>query len=177
MSGQRISKKPYRQANNNSNTARSIFIGIFLVIMIVFAIAALKKNGQTSKHPITLDSGEKIYAIETHSIAATNHYEDLIVPGYITIIDFSADWCPVCKRLNKFEGKLVDARDDVMVRKLDVTRTDDYRLALKKYSLNFRGVPHSIVFGKNGEFLAADNHRQQKGQRQGQQYIHSLISD
>lgn len=161
----------YASSGSNSNTARSVFIGIFVLIMIVFAITALNKNGQTSKHPISLNDGQLLYAIETHSVAGTDHYEDLIVPGYITIIDFTADWCPVCKRLDKFEDKLVDQRDDVIVRKLDVSQQNDFHLALNKYNLNFRGVPYSIVFGKNGEFIADDNNRQRKGQ----QYIHSLL--
>ena len=140
--------------------------------MMVFAISALNKNGQKNKHPITLDSGQVLYAIETHTIPDTEHYEDLIVPGYITIIDFSADWCPVCKRLNEFEDKLVDERDDIIVRKLDVTQAEDYRLALKKYELTFRGVPYSIIYGKNGELITNDSN----SQREGQQYIHALIN-
>ena len=171
--GSRVNKNSHAPSNNNSNTARSVFIGIFVVIMIVFAISALNKNGQTSKHPITLDDGQALYAIETHSVASTDNYEDLIVPGYITIIDFTADWCPVCKRLDKFEDKLVAQRDDVIVRKLDVSQQNDFQLALNKYNLNFRGVPYSIVFGKNGEFIADDNNRQREGQR----YIHSLINN
>ncbi len=167
----RLNKNSSAPASNNANTARSIFIGIFVLIMIVFAISALNKNGQTSKHPITLDDGQVLYAIEKRSVVSTDNYEDLIVPGYISIIDFTADWCPVCKRLHQFEDKLVVQRDDVIVRKLDVTQQDDYQLALNKYNLNFRGVPYSIVYGKNGEFIADDNNRQRKGQ----QYIHSLI--
>ncbi len=167
----RANKNAYAPTSNNSNTARSVFIGIFVVTMIVFAISTLNKNGQTSKHLITLNDGQALYAVETHSVAGTDNYEDLIVPGYITIIDFTADWCPNCKRLDKFEDKLVNQRDDVIVRKLDVSQQNDFHLALNKYNLNFRGVPYSIVFGKNGELIADDNNRQRKGQ----QYIHSLI--
>ncbi len=162
------SRKPQVQSNN---TPRNIFISIFIILMLVFAVSALNKTGQKNKHPIVLDNDQELYAIETHTIANTDDYEDLIVPGYITIIDFTADWCPVCKRLNQFEEKLVDIREDVIVRKIDVTNSKDYQLALKKYQLNFRGVPHSIIYGKKGEFIADDSTRQREGQR----YIHSLI--
>ena len=167
----RSSTSAYKNPQSPSNSARNIFIGIFILIVMVFAISALNKNGQTSKKAFITDSGEALYAIETHTISNTEHYEDLIVPGYITIIDFSADWCPVCKRLDKFEDRLVDERDDVIVRKLDVSKAENFRLALKKYGLNFRGVPHSIIYGKNGDFIASDSIKQ----REGQQYIHSLI--
>lgn len=167
----RANKNTYKKPSSTSNSARNAFIGIFVMIAMVFAVAALNKNGQSSKKAIISDSGETLYAIETHSISNIDHYEDLIVPGYITIIDFSADWCPVCKKLDKFENRLVDEREDVIVRKLDVSKADDFRLALKKYDLNFRGVPHSIIFGKNGDFIASDSNNQQEGRR----YIHSLI--
>ncbi|MCW8932723.1 MAG: thioredoxin family protein [Gammaproteobacteria bacterium] len=167
----RTQKKTVSHHRQHSNTARNVFIGIFLVIVMVFAVSTLNKTGQTNKHPITLDDGQQLYAIETHSIEDIAHYKDLIVPGYITIIDFSADWCPVCKRLDEFEDRLVDKREDVIVRKLDVSKTEDFRLALKKYNLDFRGVPYSLVFGKDGELIASDTKRQQDGQR----YIHSLI--
>lgn len=169
----KVNKNSSAPASNHANTARSVFIGIFVLIMIVFAISALNRNGQTSRHPITLDDGQALYAIEKHSVASTDNYEDLIVPGYISIIDFTADWCPVCKRLEQFEDKLVVQRDDVIVRKLDVSQQNDYQLALNKYNLNFRGVPYSIVYGKNGEFIADDSNKQRKGQR----YIHSLINN
>jgi hypothetical protein len=53
-----------------------------------------------------------------------------------------------------------------------VTQAEDYRLALKKYELTFRGVPYSIIYGKNGELIANDSN----SQREGQQYIHALIN-
>jgi len=168
-----ISHSRYSQNSQKSNTARNLFIGIFLLITLTFAISALKKNGQSNKHPVTLDNGQVIYAIETHTVEDIAHYKDLIVPGYITIIDFSADWCPVCKRLDKFEAQLGTGRNDNLVRKLDISQNIDFRLARKKYDLNFTSVPHSIIFGKNGAFIASDNNRQ----RDGQQYIHSLMDN
>lgn len=152
--------------------ARNIMIGVFVISMMLFAVSTLNNTGQKNKHPIILENGQTLYAIETHSIASTEHYEDLIIPGYISIIDFTADWCPDCKRLNKFENKLVDSREDVIIRKLDVSQQEDFYLALKKYGLNFRGVPYSIVYGKDGELIANDSSTQRNGQR----YIHSLIN-
>jgi thiol-disulfide isomerase/thioredoxin len=158
-----------RSANTN-NTARNGFIGLITVIIILFAISTLQRTSQVNKNPITLNNGSEMYAMETLSIRHIDHYEDLIVDGYITIIDFSADWCGVCKQLDKFEQQVLNQRDDVIVRKLDVTQIEDFQLARKKYDLNFRAVPFSIIYDQNGDFIADDS----RG-RAGQRYIYSLI--
>ena len=158
---------------NKTRIIRTTSIWSFVVLALFFAVSVLKSTGQAGKYPVTLDSGEEIYTIETFSVTELEHFNRLPVQGFITIIDFTADWCAICKRLARFEETLVAVRDDVLIRKIDVSTDKDFQLALNKYQLNFNAVPYSIVYDKQGKVVAQDNNRQLLGQR----FIHSLNNE
>ncbi len=75
--------------------------------------------------------------------------EGLAVPGKVTLIDFYADWCRPCRMIDEHVNELLQKRQDVAVRKINIVdwNTPAARQVLKYTS----GIPFVIVYGKKGE--------------------------
>lgn len=77
----------------------------------------------------------------------------LVVPGKVTLVDFSAIWCEPCRSLEEHVGALAAKRQDLAYRKLDVGDWDS-PLA-RHYLAQVPSLPYVIVYSKSGQRLDA----------------------
>ncbi len=86
--------------------------------------------------------GEDVPDLAAHAVA-----------GKVTVFDFYADWCAACREVDLHAYKLLNQRDDVAVRKLNVV---DWDSALAKHFLaNVPSLPYVVVYGRLGKEVKA----------------------
>jgi thiol-disulfide isomerase/thioredoxin len=70
------------------------------------------------------------------------------VPGKVTVFDFYADWCPPCRKVDAHVYGLLNQRQDIALRKLNVVSWDT-PLA-KRHLQGVPNLPYLVVYGKDG---------------------------
>lgn len=83
-------------------------------------------------------AGEDVPELEAHAAA-----------GKVTLFDFYADWCAPCRKVDAHVFALMQKRDDIAIRKLNIISWDT-PLA-KRYLTKVESLPYVIVFGKDGQ--------------------------
>lgn len=76
----------------------------------------------------------------------------LVAAGKVTVIDFSAQWCQPCRKLDEHMLAVLSAQPDVAYRKLDIGDWDS-PLA-QRYLRNVPALPYVIVYGTKGDRVA-----------------------
>ncbi len=95
-----------------------------------------------------LNKGKEGEAVDAASLPA---------PGMVTVVDFTSQFCPPCRRWGGLLEELAKKRADLVIRKLDVNRPGTWGIDWKSplvQQFQLRGLPHFKIFGKNGELTA-----------------------
>src|SRR5476649_268796 len=75
---------------------------------------------------------------------------DYLVPGKITIFDFTSQYCPPCRAIAPHVEKLHLTRDDIAVVSVDIDRPDvnviDWNSPVAR-QYDMHSIPHFKVFG------------------------------
>jgi len=71
------------------------------------------------------------------------------VPGKVTIFEFYADWCAPCRKIDAHVYRLLQTREDLALRKLNVVGWES-PLA-KRHLGQVASLPYVVVFGKDGK--------------------------
>jgi len=82
----------------------------------------------------------------------------VLVPGKVTVVDFSATWCGPCRQIDEHMARVLTVRRDVAYRRLEIGDWDT-PLA-RRYLRNVPQLPYVIVYGSDGvklkEFAGVD---------------------
>ena len=85
--------------------------------------------------------------------------------GVITVVYFHDDTCPGCRSLDQELDAFLRVRPDVAVRKIAMTLNGDaYYDVIRNYRWRVYTAPCILIFGKNGELIAADDRTDSAGQ-------------
>lgn len=95
-----------------------------------------------------------------------------LVPGKTTIVDFFSPFCPPCMKLNPHLEAMVEARDDMALRLVNINRDgvegiDWTAPVVAQYGIS--GVPHFKLFSPAGDLVAEGQEAYEK--------VYELISD
>jgi thiol-disulfide isomerase/thioredoxin len=72
--------------------------------------------------------------------------------GKVTVFDFYADWCAGCREIDLHMYKLLNARDDVALRKVNVVDWDTP--VAKRHLQGVAGLPYVVVYSRSGAEVA-----------------------
>ncbi|HYO53281.1 MAG TPA: thioredoxin family protein [Archangium sp.] len=73
------------------------------------------------------------------------------VPDKVTVFDFYADWCQPCRKVDAHMFGLLNARQDIAYRKLNVVSWDS-PLA-RRHLGQVENLPYLVVYGKDGKLV------------------------
>ncbi len=122
----------------------TLMVWLFMAFMLVSADLAAAANGTVEE----FNKGKEGQEIDKASLPAQ---------GIITVVDFSSEFCPPCRRMGILLEDLVKKRTDLVVRKLNVNRPGvigiDWRSPLVQ-EFGLKGLPHFMIYGKDGKLMA-----------------------
>jgi len=76
----------------------------------------------------------------------------ILATGKATVVDFYADWCGPCHEVDEHLAKLLAARRDVAVRKINIV---DWNTPVAKHHLGgATEIPYALVFDRQGKQVA-----------------------
>ena len=84
-------------------------------------------------------------------------------PAHITVVAYTSDLCPACRKLERHLASLVAMRPDVAVRRVDLGNRWSRLECKKQYGIDVRSVPHVVLFDADGNLLAQDQGRDKAG--------------
>ncbi len=113
------------------------------LLVPVFAATAPTKGDE----PLRIAHGEKV------------KLADYLVPGKITVFDFTSVFCPPCRAYEQPLHNLHTKRADVVVIKVDVNRPKTKRIdwdspVARQFAIY--SIPQFKVFGPDGKLVAED---------------------
>ncbi len=122
----------------------TLMVWLFMAFILVTASLAGAAGGTVEE----FNKGKEGEEINAASLPAQ---------GTITLVDFSSQFCPPCRRMGILLEDLAKKRSDLVVRKLDVNRPGvmgiDWRSPLVQ-QFGLRGLPHFKIYGKDGKLMA-----------------------
>ena len=87
-------------------------------------------------------AGEDVPLLDAHAVA-----------GKVTLFDFYADWCAPCRKIDRHVYTMLQSRDDLALRKLNVVSWET-PLA-KRHLANVPSLPYVVVYGRDGKIVRA----------------------
>ena len=132
----------------NSADASWYSKGTNIVVLVVIGIAAtLLIMSNLTKKEIDPDKvGIKYYEIEE-----VRFIDELAEPGYVTFVEFFADWCDACTTyLNHEKNYLLVKYPALAIRRIDISRKNGIYIASERFNRDIYKVPYFIIYDEDG---------------------------
>lgn len=122
------------------------------LLPLLGALVLATTAGAAGKHT----KGDKPLAI---SQGREVNLADFLVPGKVTIFDFTSEYCPPCRAYADPLLKLHERRAEVAVVKIDINRPEIHQIdwnspVARQYGLH--SIPHFKIYGPDGKVIAED---------------------
>src|SRR2546426_3373481 len=122
-------------------------------------LAAIARSGPDFKGTVGAGKGAYIpfgkypqgsdAVVLTETGSALGPLEKLRVPGKYTVFDLYADWCGPCRVVDTELRELVEQRQDIAVRKLNIV---DFKSPLaREQGSKLKALPYLVIFTPSGE--------------------------
>ena len=100
-------------------------------------------------------SADEIAKLDIKTISTGNAIQvtDFLVKGKYTLVDYFADWCGLCEALMPRLERLVKARSDIALRKVDIINWTSEVAKQATRDFKLPGLPYVRVYGPDGKFL------------------------
>ena len=124
----------------------------------VFAVVAFVARPEADASP-EVPSNNRVKPAKPEKIAHGERVElrDYLVPGKITVFDFTSEYCPPCRAISPKLDELHARRADIVVVKVDINRPDTKGIdwvSPVALQYNLQGIPHFKVYNPKGELVA-----------------------
>jgi len=122
------------------------FLAILCSLVLVTVALAEGKHSKGEK-PLAISQGQPV------------DLKDFLVPGMITIFDFTSEYCPPCRGYADPLLQLHRQKAGIAVVKVDINRPEIHKIdwsspVAKQYDLH--SIPHFKVYGPDGRLVAED---------------------
>jgi thiol-disulfide isomerase/thioredoxin len=112
------------------------------------AIASGYSDQQAVNHT-TMDAGARGQPVEVISHGAQVDIRQHLVPGGVTVVDFYADWCVLCRQLGPSLEQLARSDPGIALRKIDIV---NWKTAVVQ-QFNIQSLPQVNVYDRNGRLV------------------------
>ena len=119
-----------------------------LLCSLVLVTSALAEGKHTKgEKPLRISQGELV------------NLTDFLVPGKITVFDFTSEYCGPCRGYAQTLLLLHQQRADVAVVKVDINRSEVHKIdwdspVAQQYTLSDKGLPYFKIYGPDGKLMA-----------------------
>jgi len=123
-----------------------------LFLPLLCALAFVTTAGAAGQHtkgdkPLAIAQGREV------------DLKDFLVPGMITVFDFTSEYCPPCRAYADPLLKLHQRRTDIAVVKVDINRPEIHQIdwdspVARQYEMH--SIPHFKIYGPDGKVIAED---------------------
>jgi thiol-disulfide isomerase/thioredoxin len=134
-----------------SGTAKVYFIELPEEVRERFHYNVAIASGDSAQQAVshtTMDAARR-EPVEVISHGAQVDIAQHLVPGSVTVVDFYADWCVLCRQLGPSLEQMARSDPGIALRKIDIV---NWKTAVVQ-QFNIQSIPHVNVYDRDGRLV------------------------
>jgi thioredoxin 1 len=106
-------------------------------------------SGQQPVNQTTMDAARRGQPVEVISHGAQVDINKHLAPGSVTVVDFYADWCVLCRQLGPSLEQMARSDPETALRKIDIV---NWKTPVVQ-QFNIQSIPQVNVYDRNGRLV------------------------